>query len=191
MECIYDLNLIPDNHVKKKKNIVYAGKLHKEFGMELLAESIPLIDNTFQIHIYGDGNYKEELIKIAERYDNVFIHDVVTADEIIRIECESMLLINPRTRSDFTKYSFPSKTVEYMATGVPVVMFRLEGIPEEYNNYIFFAENETPEAFANKINEVLHLDSGIIEAIGKKAKEYVICNKNCHVQGKRIIDFIS
>ena len=45
--------------------------------------------------------------------------------------------MNPRSAdAEYTKYSFPSKTIEYLATGVPVVMNRLPGIPEEYEYFV-------------------------------------------------------
>ena len=43
---------------------------------------------------------------------------------------QSLWPVNPRQNNEeFTKYSFPSKTMEYLASGVPVVAYKLDGIP--------------------------------------------------------------
>lgn len=44
------------------------------------------------------------------------------------------LLITRDPNEDYVRYSFPSKLIEYMATGTPVITTRLPGIPEEYFN---------------------------------------------------------
>ena len=55
----------------------------------------------------------------------------VTNDEIVRLQCEATLLVNPRpSDKEFCKYSFPSKTIEYMASGTPVLMTKLPGVPD-------------------------------------------------------------
>ena len=51
---------------------------------------------------------------------------------------EAKLLINLRNPEDkYTKYSFPSKTFEYMVSGTPFFTTKLEGIPSEYYNYLY------------------------------------------------------
>ena len=67
-------------------------------------------------------------------------------------------MINPRsTLDDFTKYSFPSKTIEYMYSGTPLLTTRLKGIPNEYFDFVFSAENNTEEFFDAAIREALLL----------------------------------
>lgn len=41
------------------------------------------------------------------------------------------VLVNPRQNDDeYTKYSFPSKNIEYLMTGNAVMAYMLDGIPE-------------------------------------------------------------
>jgi glycosyltransferase involved in cell wall biosynthesis len=88
------------------------------------------------------------------------------------------------------KYSFPSKTMEYMASGKPVVMYKLDGIPDEYDEYLFYADGSNGiEGLATKLKEVLNnYDSALVKA--ECAKEFVLNNKNAKVQAKRILDFV-
>ena len=52
-------------------------------------------------------------------------------------ELKATLLVNPRpTTEEFTIYSFPSKNMEYMASGTPLLTTKLPGMPEEYHQYV-------------------------------------------------------
>lgn len=193
MECIQN----PDNEafVLQKKSkppiVLYAGKLHKEFGLDLLADAVDMIKSDCEIHIYGDGNYKEILKERSKKNSKLFVHGVVPLEEILKIEAQSTVLINPRTsQGEFTKFSFPSKTVEYMSMGVPVVMFRLSGIPDEYNRYLFYADEETPVALAATVDNVLAMSENEREAFGQAAKKFVDENKNYISQTKRLKEFL-
>ena len=50
-----------------------------------------------------------------------------------------------------SKYFFPSKMMDYLASGTPTISTKLKGIPEEYFNYCFTIENGDPKTLKNKI----------------------------------------
>lgn len=52
------------------------------------------------------------------------------------------------------KYSFPSKTMEYMSTGTPVLTTVLPGMPKEYHPYVYLLEEETADAIAEKLGQI-------------------------------------
>lgn len=71
---------------------------------------------------------------------------------------KATLLINPRpSNEEFTKYSFPSKNLEYMASGTPLLATDLPGIPAEYKRYEYIIENENIDGIANMFRYVLNL----------------------------------
>jgi len=52
------------------------------------------------------------------------------------------VLVNPRENNEeYTKYSFPSKNIEYLASGNPVVAYMLDGMGDCYREYIYLLEN--------------------------------------------------
>lgn len=70
--------------------------------------------------------------------ENVIYYGNVAHEKITQKEKEADLLINPRfTSGAYTEYSFPSKIIEYLESGTPIISSKLKGIPEEYFNYIF------------------------------------------------------
>lgn len=46
--------------------------------------------------------------------------------------------MNPRPNNEsYTKYSFPSKDIEYLLSGKPTVAFLLDGMPECYRDFLY------------------------------------------------------
>lgn len=195
LDCIVDEGMLdglqPQPHEDGLPHVLYAGKLHKEFGLDVLARAIPLVKQPCVFDIYGDGNFAAALAQLAEKQKNVKLHGIVPLRRVLEAELGAEVLINPRTSAgEFTKYSFPSKTAEYMLSGVPVVMFRLPGISRVYENYICFADEESPESFARKIDELLFLTAQERRRKGADAKAYVTENKNNRFQAGRVLDFL-
>ena len=104
---------------------------------------------------------------------------------------KSTILINPRTNNEeYTKYSFPSKNLEYLLSGRPTVAYMLDGMPEEYKNYFIIPEDDSADSLAKTISNILIMSDEEQEIIGKKARDFVLNNKNYIIQSKKIIDLI-
>ena len=146
IEGLCDANMIrcekKNTENKDIRKCMYAGLLDVRYGVKMMVDGFILADLlNVELHIYGDGPYAEELTKITEKHPNVVYHGTVMNDVVIQAELDADLLINPRpTHEEFTKYSFPSKNMEYMATGTPVLTTNLPGMPEEYKLYVYLME---------------------------------------------------
>ena len=82
----------------------------------------------------------------------------VTPDKVVEYEKRALLLVNPRpTNETFSKFSFPSKTMEYLLSGTAVVSTKLPGIPEEYFDYMFSFDSDDRDSIFDKLNELLNL----------------------------------
>ena len=149
------------------------------------------IPNT-QIHVYGPGDYVEELQQIAAKDPRVFYGGMLMNSEIVEKEMEATLLINPRpTHEEFVKYSFPSKNMEYMASGTPVLTTKLPGMPKEYNPYVFIIEEENAEGVAKALKQVFsHSDEALYQK-GLGARDFILTQKNNVVQAKKIIEMLN
>lgn len=196
LDCIVDETMLegiqPLPNEDPRPRVLYAGKLHREFGLDLLEQAIPLVQRDCVFHIYGDGNHADALRELARREPRLQLHGIVPLPTVLAAELGADLLINPRTGAgEFTKYSFPSKTAEYMLAGVPVVMFHLPGIAKEYADYIPFAKEETPAAFAAAIDRMLDRPTEERQAMGQRAKDYIRANKNCKKQAARVVAFLN
>ena len=116
---------------------------------------------------------------------------VVPNSEIIKAELNASLLVNPRpTHEEFTKYSFPSKNIEYMASGTPLLTTKLPGMPEEYYPYVFLIDDETTEGYFHALAEALNKTDDELFEYGAKAKSFVLDKKNNRKQARRVIELI-
>ena len=98
------------------------------------------------------------------------------------------LLVNPRpTGEEYVKYSFPSKTMEYMSTGTPVLTTVLPGMPREYYPYVYLLEDETADGIAAKLREIFALTDEALFQKGCAAREFVLKEKNNVRQAGRIL----
>ena len=112
-------------------------------------------------------------------------------DIVIQAELEADLLINPRpTHEEFTRYSFPSKNMEYMATGTPVLTTDLPGMPEEYKQYVYLLKDETEDGVCQALIQIFKEPDKERSEKGKKAKRFVMEKKNNVRQAKKVVDLV-
>lgn len=197
MEALCDPSIInkdPDRTSKAyPRTVLYAGGINEIYGLKMLAEGFVKADVTDTILVYyGSGPFVEEYKKLCELHPNLKYRGVVTTEEIEKAEQEATLLVNPRfSTEEYTKYSFPSKNMEYMASGTPVLTTRLPGMPKEYYPYVFLFEEETVEGYANEIRRILSLSEEELRAFGKYARRFVLSKKNNNMQANRLLNFLS
>ena len=104
---------------------------------------------------------------------------------------EATILINPRpTSEDFTKFSFPSKNMEYMVSGTPVLTTKLPGMPSEYNKYVYLIEDESVAGILKELKVLFDKSGDELRKFGIRAQSFVLKNKSNEIQAKRIIEFL-
>ena len=170
----------------------YAGGVSKQYGLSNLVEGFRKADlDNARLHIYGPGDYVEELEKIAAEDERIFYGGMLLNTEIVDKEQEATLLVNPRpTDEEYVKYSFPSKTMEYMASGTPVLTTVLPGMPREYHPYVYLLEDETADGIAEKIREVLAASDEELFRKGAEARTFVLEQKNNVIQAQKILEML-
>ena len=96
------------------------------------------------------------------------------------------VLVSPRKSNHvFVKYSFPSKTMECLASGKPYIAHKLPCEPEEYGMFIQYPDDESDEALGKKIEEICDASDEERETIGEKGREFIIKEKNPEKMCKR------
>ena len=192
MECIVDERMfddIEDATPLDRPAVMYAGKFYRECGVVELAKAASALKDVCDIWLYGGhGNCTDELEDLAKKNDNLKIHGIVPLKEILKLEKECTLLINPRfAEEEFSKYSFPSKTAEYMLSGTPVLMCKLPSLPEEYLPYVYVINGKE---IANSIRTVLAKTNAELNSKGQEASLFIKNKKNKTYQAERIKIFI-
>lgn len=183
---------IPEYKKYSKKVCMYAGILDRKYGIEMLVKGFDKANiPDSELHIYGDGEYKDELLKVCKKNSNIKYFGLKPNSYIVKEQQKATLLVNPRpSDEEFTKYSFPSKNMEYMASGTPALMTRLPGMPEEYLEYVYILEDESIDGMAEKMKEILNLSKEENMEKGRKAKEYVLKKKSNINQAERVMKWL-
>lgn len=197
MEGLVDEAILSLNHevipYKEKKIILYAGGIYEKYGIKKLLDAfVDLKDENYELHIYGDGDLEDTMTNYTELDTRIHYFGVVPNSVVVQELFNASLLVNPRPASEeFTKFSFPSKNMEYMVSGTPLLTTVLPGMPKEYHEYVYLLEDESLEGFRNTIQEILSKSSTELNAFGKKSKDFVLNNKSNVIQAKRIINFLN
>lgn len=170
----------------------YAGGVSRQYGLANLVEGFQKANlPNAQLHIYGPGDYVKELQQIAAEDGSIYYGGMLLNTEIVEKEQEATLLVNPRpTGEEYVKYSFPSKTMEYMASGTPVLTTVLPGMPKEYHPYVYLLEEETADGIAERLTEVLSNSDEALFQKGKEARSFVLEQKNNVIQARKILEML-
>lgn len=173
------------------KVIMYAGALSEKYGLDNLIRGFQKADvPDSQLWLFGSGDFQEKIKEYAAADDRIKFFGRVSRDAILQYEKQATLLVNVRDDQDeFTRYSFPSKVIEYMLSGTPLFMTRLSGIPEEYYNYTFNSADNDVDTLCEYFKQILSKDARELLEFGAKAQQFIVQNKNGRVQARNIIEF--
>lgn len=197
MEGLVDINMkLKENDIKnksKKNVLMYAGALREKYGLKNLIEGYMKYKNSnSELWIFGAGDYVDKVKEAQKKDKRIKFYGIVDNKEVIKKELEATLLVNPRPiNQEFTKYSFPSKNMEYMVSGTPVLTTKLPGMPKEYYNYIYTIDGNTAEYVTKSLENIFKKDKKELHQKGEMAKKFVLKNKNNVVQAKRILNLCS
>lgn len=183
---------VPVTDKEEKRTILYTGSLSRRYGIMDLVEAFSRIEShNFRLWICGGGDALKEIKQHQLKDDRILYLGLLSKAEVHTLQKKATLLINPRHSTDeYTKYSFPSKTMEYMASATPTLMAHLASIPLEYEQYLFFFDDESVEGIKNKIIEVCEKPQAELDAFGKAASEFILAEKNEKKQAAKIVRLI-
>ena len=176
----------------KEKIILYSGTLAKRYGVINLVDAFMKLDRPdCKLMICGAGDSEQE-IKRKSLIDNriIFIGQK-PRQEILSLQQKAYLLVNPRTpEGEFTKYSFPSKTIEYLASGTPTLIYKLPGIPEEYYKYSYTITELGVNNLYIKLNQIIQLDYSELYKKGQAARNFILREKTPQKQVLKVLNLI-
>ena len=181
-----------DGRRSDKTVFLYSGSLWKRLaGIEYFVEGFISADvKNAELHLYGTGELVPWIEDISLKHPSIRYMGCVSNEKMVKLQSEADFLVNPRpSNGAFCKYSFPSKTMEYLSSGTPVLMTRLPGVPSEYFDYVFVIEPETPDGAKEAVLDVAKLDDERRKAIGAVARRFIEEHKSARKQAGRVVDF--
>lgn len=143
------------------KTVVYTGKLYERFGAKGLVDAfLMLTEPNYRLVLCGDGDAADYINEAVKKDPRIQFLGQVPAATAKEWTFKADVLVNPRRNDEeYTKYSFPSKNIEYLISGNPVVAYKLDGMPKAYEEMIRLVQENDPrgltEAFAEEIRRAL------------------------------------
>jgi glycosyltransferase involved in cell wall biosynthesis len=186
-----------DIKTKVEKNvcrtILYTGNIDERYGIKTLLRAFSLIkDDKYELWIRGSGNTKQFILSEAKLDKRIKYFEEMDKKDLIILQKRATVLINPISpKQEFTKYFFPSKTIDYMASGTPVIMTIVEGVPSEYYNYAYVIENDDAEEMMRAIIDVCSKDIYELSDFGSRASLFILEHKNPIEQVRKIYDMLN
>lgn len=116
-KLINEFGIDPDKFL-----VVYAGNFGAAQGADIILKAAERLkdESNIQFVIFGGGAYFEQAKKEAEKFDNVFIHELMPVDrisEVYSLGDVALITCKPGTGSA----GMPSKTWSIMACNTPII----------------------------------------------------------------------
>lgn len=181
-----------DAEDERLRIVLYTGTLDKKYGIGNLLQAFHRIKgDDIRLYICGRGDSQTEVEQMELQDRRICYKGLVSREKVLQLQSRATVLVNPRQNTEeFTRYSFPSKNMEYLSSGVPLVAYKLDGIPDDYDPYIHYVKDNSIRALQETIEHVLNTPAQERRIFGEKAKSFVREHKNPTVQAKKILDMI-
>jgi len=165
----------PNGRTKSNKIIVYTGLINERFGIEKLInafKAIPSVD--IELHFYGTGDFVEYVVEQSKSNNRIKYFGIVNRSFSTEVQINADVLVNPRFgNSEYLKFSFPSKIIEYLNSGNPVVSYKLEGIPEEYDDVLFYPLDESVEQLSKTLMNLCYLNNKERKVLFERQRKFL------------------
>lgn len=172
--------------------VVAAGSLDAANGITLMLAAMKAVPNSnIRLRIAGSGPLLNEVKTAVASDPRIEYAGYLGFSDVLSLYTQADLLLNIRiTKTINTRYFFPSKLMEYLASGTPVVTTRTGSVECEFSDAAIFLDHETPEALAALLIAAASMDPQELHDLGRRARAKMESNKTWSYQGRRIADYL-
>lgn len=178
---------------RNNKIIMYSGSISKRYNIWDLIHAFKMIDNPeLQLWLCGYSDNITELSSIIRTDPRIRYWGLLTSLKVKEMQKKVGLLINPRySKENYVKYSFPSKTMEYLASGTPTMMCDLPSLPKEYKKLVYLIKEESVMGIKKSIEQFFNISDEIRISKAMNAREFILRERTETPQSMKIINFIN
>jgi glycosyltransferase involved in cell wall biosynthesis len=145
----------------------------------------------FRLLLAGDGPLRQLVEQSSAKDHRIRYCGYLSFAGVLKLYEEASVLVCMRmTRKLRTSYLFPSKVMEYLASGVPVISTCTSHLEEEYKDYVYLLHNEDAESLASLLRRLANTDPDERLEKARKAKLFMSNYKSWDAQGRRAAEYI-
>lgn len=180
-----------EREMPAKKVIFYGGGLNRAYGIAELVEGFIQSNLDYELWLCGRGDLEEFIVDATKRCPAVKYLGNITPAEVSSIQSRSALLVLTRDpKETYTRYSFPSKLLEYLVSGVPVLTTRLSGIPDEYFEFFNVIEQFSVSGISDALKAIDNADQQLLLRNAACGKIWALERKSSAAVGRKIVNFM-
>ena len=175
-----------------RKTVVYAGTPAYVSGARLLLEAFARVDDPeMKIVFAGRGGLEDEIRAAASRDPRIEVRGFTTREELRQLLASATVLVNPRLSAPSeNRYNFPSKILDYLASGRPVITTLAGDLDPVYADVAIPLRDETPTALAALMQEVCARSEQELTMIGSRGRDFVLGERRWVDQAAEVYRFI-
>lgn len=172
--------------------VVLAGRLDETNGVKLMLGAAGLLlGDGYEFWIAGSGSLSEWVKEQAAKDARIIYAGLLSLDELYSLYRSADILVNARITQELnTRFFFPSKLLEFMASGTPVISTCSGHIETDFGHALFLLREETSQALASLIERVSALPRDVRANVGEAARGCVVATRTWTIQGQRIADYL-
>jgi glycosyltransferase involved in cell wall biosynthesis len=169
-------------------DVVFAGGMEAVNGVEPMLQAISRIKGDHYRFIFAGSGLLADVVRRAALEDpRIIYRGFLNLSELLPIYAQADVLINMRlTMNMRSRYFFPSKLMEFLASGTPVISTCTGHVEQEFGDLLFLLKDETPDGLANAIRQAEAVGRKERVRIGRKAREYMLQHKTWRAQAGRV-----
>ena len=172
--------------------VAAAGTLDRTNGIELILDAFERMeDSRFRLTLAGRGPLEQRVRDAAARDARISYVGFLPFDAVLNLYRDSDLLLNVRLTKELdTRYFFPSKLMEYFASGTPVVTTLTGHVGDEFSDKALLLHDESPEGLKTLLLHAAELRPEELAVRGARARVYMMACKTWDAQATRIARYI-
>lgn len=185
------LHVRPERRSGDPFRIVLSGTLTEYNGVDLVLEAMRHTASDVELLVAGMGPRVEAVHGYANQDSRVRYVGYLEFDQLLDLYRGADLLLNIRlTRRLDTRYFFPSKLMELLASGTPVLSTCTGPVADDYGHVLYLLNDESPAALANRIREIAAIPEADRRALGDRAQAFMFAEKTWTRQAERFARFL-
>jgi glycosyltransferase involved in cell wall biosynthesis len=178
-------------HPTAKPRLLYTGALDQWGGITQLLDAFTRLRAPNATLVVTGWSQRSAIRKRLETTPGVEYRGRVDEATLLQLAEQASVLVNPRPLNiPGNQMNFPSKLLEYLTYGRPVVTTMTPGVAPEYADFTIPAKSDSPDDLAAAIDRALSLDHVHRVDMARRVEHFLSTSRLWTIQAAKLWDFL-
>ena len=166
----------PKTNEYKQDYLFFGGALMEKYGVYQLIEAFKILNpKDVELYICGHHIDKNMFKEATKGNPHIKYLGLLPASKVLEYESKSIACINPRPfTEDLDRFSIPSKVLEYMSMGRPVLSVKNTVLQEKFPDEVIWLDSANESDIVHGLKALFKLSDDKKDQLGLKAKNRVL-----------------